>query len=119
MNESEDPVTRQQCTPLSYRPRKATDLETVITDTTKRDGRQLTLHFGYATFSEIVRSADMIRNVTFTCPETGERVDVLVPGVPEEEVNDPYRSVTCPACGWSHAVDPHTGRVLGETDEQG
>jgi len=48
----------------------------------------------------------MIRNVTFTCPHGRE--DRCAAG----GVSDPYRSVTCPACGWSHLVDPNTGVVL-------
>lgn len=59
----------------------------------------------------------MIRHVTFTCPQTGERVAAFVTGNTKEESSDPYRSVQYTACGWFHAVDPQTGRVLGEPEE--
>lgn len=59
----------------------------------------------------------MIRHITFTCPQTGERGAAFVAGITEEESSDPYRSVHCTACGWFHAVDPKTGRVLGEPEE--
>jgi hypothetical protein len=61
----------------------------------------------------------MIRHVVFTCPQTGEKADALVPGLPDEEDSDPYRSVKCPACGWYYAVHWRTGTVLGEPGQEG
>jgi len=61
----------------------------------------------------------MIRRITLTCPQTGEKADTLMPGPSDDEQHgDRYRSVQCPACGWFHAVHVETGRVLGLADDE-
>jgi hypothetical protein len=60
----------------------------------------------------------MIRNVTFTCPQTGQRVETMLPDVPEQEASDAYRSVPCPSCGWYRAVHCQMGKLFGQAEEE-
>lgn len=71
-----------------------------------------------ATFSDVRCSARMTKLITFTCPQTGKRAHVLLPGLPGEENLELYRMVRCPACGRSHSVNSVTGKVLGAPEEE-
>ena len=52
----------------------------------------------------------------YRCPNTGYRVQ----GVIAEDVSDAaedFRAITCLVCQRVHYVDPATGKVLGEDNE--
>ena len=51
----------------------------------------------------------------YKCPNTGQTVQ----GVPAEETSgDTYEAITCLACQQNHFVNPITGKVLGEDDDE-
>ena len=53
--------------------------------------------------------------VLFRCPITGYRVQGFV----AEEVSDEdYQQVSCHACRHVHYVNPKTGKVLGDDDQE-
>jgi hypothetical protein len=52
----------------------------------------------------------------YRCPSTGKTVQGFI----AEDVSDnpnTYESMTCLACGGFHFVNPTTGKVLGEDDD--
>ena len=51
----------------------------------------------------------------YSCPNTGQTVQGFVA---EEVPNNTYESVTCLACRQLHFVNPTTGKVLGENDNE-
>jgi hypothetical protein len=53
----------------------------------------------------------------FRCPDTGLNVQGWAADDPTERDDDAYEPVTCVACTRIHAVNPKTGRVLGQNDE--
>jgi hypothetical protein len=51
----------------------------------------------------------------YKCPNTGQTVQ----GHAAEEISeDAYKAITCLACRQNHFVNPTTGRVLGEDDDE-
>jgi hypothetical protein len=58
-------------------------------------------------------------NFIFRCPRTGYNVQGYVADEVEDVSDDAdtYESVTCPACGRVHLVNPKNGRVIGYDDE--
>ena len=53
----------------------------------------------------------------YRCPATGLRVQGWVADDPTENDGETYEALTCTACGRMHAVNPKTGKLLGEDDE--
>jgi hypothetical protein len=59
----------------------------------------------------------------YRCPNTGLQVRgfVVVEDIPERynfELEDgPYESMHCEKCGQAHFVNPKTGKVLGEDED--
>ena len=50
----------------------------------------------------------------YSCPNTGQ----IVQGFAAEEVaSDAYESITCLACRQPHLVNPTTGKVLGDDED--
>lgn len=54
----------------------------------------------------------------YRCPNTGLRVQGWISDDPTEQDDDSFETVTCPACGCIHLVNPKTGKVLGGLAEQ-
>lgn len=54
----------------------------------------------------------------YRCPTTGLRVQGWISDDPTEQDDDSFETVTCPACGRTHLVNPKTGKVLGGLAEQ-
>ncbi len=52
----------------------------------------------------------------YRCPTTGFRVQGYWPG--EIEDDEAYEAVTCTACARVHLVNPSTGKVIGERDDE-
>jgi hypothetical protein len=52
----------------------------------------------------------------FRCPNTGLNVQGYVADASTE--GDSYQSITCHACTGVHLVNPSTGKVLGEDDDE-
>jgi len=52
----------------------------------------------------------------YRCPTTGFRVQGYIPGGVEDD--DVYEAVTCIACARVHMVNPKTGKVLGQSDDE-
>ena len=52
----------------------------------------------------------------YRCPTVGVNVQGWIADDPSEEGH--YEAITCVACMRVHLVDPKTGRVLGEDDDQ-
>ncbi len=51
----------------------------------------------------------------YRCPHTGQTVQ----GAAGETMSeDAYEAITCVACRQSHFVNPTTGNVLGEDDDE-
>jgi len=67
-----------------------------------------------ATLGAPLRSVIMMRDVTFTCPQTGEKVTAQMTG---EMRSDLYHAVQCTACGWYHVIHGETGKVLGQSED--
>ena len=51
----------------------------------------------------------------FSCPTTGQTVQGFTA---EEVLDDAYESLTCLACRQTHFVNPTTGKVLGQGDDE-
>ena len=51
----------------------------------------------------------------YRCPNTNKTVQGFIA---EEVADDIYESVTCLACRQVHLVNPTTGKVLGEDDDE-
>ena len=54
----------------------------------------------------------------YRCPNTGLNVQAWVADDPTGSDDDAYEAVTCTACTRVHMVDPKTGKVLGEDDDE-
>ncbi len=52
------------------------------------------------------------RPIIFSCPDTGDRVQGLLPDVPEPRADD-LHTITCAACDGVHFIDPRTGAMIG------
>lgn len=52
------------------------------------------------------------RPIIFSCPDTGDRVQGLLPDVPEPRADD-LHAITCAACEGAHFIDPRTGAMIG------
>lgn len=52
----------------------------------------------------------------YRCPNTGFRVQGYSPD--EIADNDAFEAVTCIACTRVHLVNPKTGKVIGEDDDE-
>jgi hypothetical protein len=59
---------------------------------------------------------DGMSTFLYRCPNTGLRVQGWIANEPTERDEDSFESVTCPACGRVHLVNPQSGKVLGGTD---
>ena len=56
-----------------------------------------------------------MRPFLYRCPNTSQTVQ----GFTAEEVpDDAYESLTCLSCRQTHFVNPTTGKVLGEDDDE-
>jgi hypothetical protein len=55
--------------------------------------------------------------ISFHCPNTGFHVQAWIEG-DDSEANDLYEAVTCTACQRVHLVNPKSGRVIGNNDEE-
>ena len=53
------------------------------------------------------------RPVLFECPQTGHKVQGLVPEPVAGTTDTRFESVSCLACSGIHFVDPVTSKVLG------
>jgi len=54
----------------------------------------------------------------YQCPTTRRRVQGWTETEPADDDRDSFETVTCPACGQVHLVNPRSGRTLGtEADE--
>jgi hypothetical protein len=56
----------------------------------------------------------MGRHIIFKCPQTGMNVQHWLDDVSEDEAQDAFRSVTCPACTLAHFIHCESGKLLGE-----
>jgi hypothetical protein len=57
----------------------------------------------------------MGRHILFKCPRTGMKVQHWLDKVPpEQQSDDAYKSVACPACTLTHFLHRETGKLLGE-----
>ncbi|WP_130212536.1 hypothetical protein [Bradyrhizobium genosp. SA-3] len=52
------------------------------------------------------------RPIIFSCPDTGDRVQGLLPDAPELSADD-LREITCAACDGVHFIDLRTGAMIG------
>ena len=52
----------------------------------------------------------------YRCPNTGQTVQGFTAG--ETPNQDAYKAITCLACRQNHFVNPTTGKVLGEDDDE-
>ncbi len=52
----------------------------------------------------------------YRCPNTSRRVQGFI--AEEVSADDTYESVTCVMCQQVHLVNPATGKILGEDDDQ-
>jgi len=55
--------------------------------------------------------------ITFRCPNTGSYVDAWIEGE-DSEADHSYEALTCVACQRVHLVNPKSGRVIGNDDEE-
>jgi hypothetical protein len=55
--------------------------------------------------------------ISFRCPNTGFQVQAWTEGE-DLEANYLYEAVTCTACQRIHLVNPKSGRVIGNDDEE-
>jgi hypothetical protein len=51
----------------------------------------------------------------YRCPATSQMVQAFVADAPDEQ--ETYVQVRCMACRYSHLVNPKSGRVAGNPDE--
>lgn len=54
----------------------------------------------------------------YRCPNTGLRVQGWVADDPSERHDERHEAVTCLVCARLHLVNPKTGKVLGEDDDE-
>ena len=54
----------------------------------------------------------------YRCPNTGLRVQGWVADDPTEHNDHSYEAITCLACTQTHLVNPKTGRVIGDDDDE-
>ena len=59
-------------------------------------------------------SRGMDRPILYTCPETRMKVQHWLPPVRDDEPNDVYSQVVCPACTRRHLLNTRTGKLLTE-----
>ncbi|MCA1437320.1 hypothetical protein I6F33_30795 [Bradyrhizobium sp. BRP20] len=52
------------------------------------------------------------RPIIFSCPDTGDRVQGLLPGAPVPRADD-LLTITCAACDGVHFIDLRTGAMIG------
>ncbi|MBB4264087.1 hypothetical protein [Bradyrhizobium sp. CIR3A] len=52
------------------------------------------------------------RPIIFSCPDTGDRVQGLLPDAPELRADD-LHEITCAACDGVHFIDLRTGATIG------
>lgn len=52
------------------------------------------------------------RPIIFSCPNTGDRVQGLLPDAPEPGAND-LHPITCATCDGVHFIDLRTGAMIG------
>ncbi len=66
-------------------------------------------------FVGIVQMADprTWRPILFSCPNTGDRVQGLLPGAASEPASDDLHPVSCAACDGVHFVNLRTGAIIG------
>jgi len=55
--------------------------------------------------------------ILFRCPNTGRRIQGWMADDPIRLDGHSYETVSCSACGQIHLVNPETGKVLGEDDD--
>lgn len=55
------------------------------------------------------------RPIIFSCPNTGDRVQGLLPDESTEPGTDVLHPVTCAACGGAHFINLRTGAMIGES----
>lgn len=53
------------------------------------------------------------RPVLFDCPQTGQKVQILIAEESFGKGDASYETVDCLACSGAHFVDPVSGKVLG------
>jgi hypothetical protein len=61
------------------------------------------------------RSLGLVADIPYRCPTTGQTVQGFVA---EEARGDTYESIGWLACRRLHSVNPATGKVLGEDDDE-
>jgi hypothetical protein len=54
----------------------------------------------------------------YRCPHTGLNVQGWTADDPTERDDNAFEAVICIACTRAHLVNPKTGKVLGEDDEE-
>lgn len=54
----------------------------------------------------------------FRCPTTGLRVQGWIADDPTERDENSYDAITCAVCTRIHFVNPKTGKVLGEDNDE-
>ncbi|TWB93143.1 hypothetical protein FBZ93_111182 [Bradyrhizobium macuxiense] len=54
------------------------------------------------------------RPIIFSCPNTGDRVQSLLPDETPELGTDDLHPVTCAACDGVHFINLRTGAMIGE-----
>ena len=53
----------------------------------------------------------------FRCPKTALRVQGWIADDPDQRASEGYEAVTCTVCTSVHLVDPKTGKVVGEDED--
>jgi len=53
----------------------------------------------------------------YRCPNTGYRVQGFIAEDVSDEIEG-YRAITCLACQQAHLVNPTTGKILGDADDE-
>jgi hypothetical protein len=53
----------------------------------------------------------------YRCPNTGYRVQGLIAEDVSDEIEG-YRAIKCLACQQAHLVNPTTGKILGDADDE-
>lgn len=56
--------------------------------------------------------------ILYYCPNTGMNVQGWIANDPTDGDDDAYVAITCDACIRTHFVNPKTGNVLGEDDDE-
>ncbi len=54
----------------------------------------------------------------YKCPTTGLRVQTWSATDPSEHDDRTYESIICPICTRTHLVNPRTGKVMGQDDDE-